>query len=169
MPASFETRFAQWLTQHGEVRAQGVNVLDFYHSGFGHVYVSDYGEDFEAWREDAVHFVAVPLGFTIDIAGDNFSTEQRIVIRLDNANGAVMDQLRTLTPAQMADEPVVVTYRAYLDTKRNAPAYDPLVLYATKVNAQRFAVEVEASTEPMPNMTAGIRYTLERFPSMAYL
>lgn len=169
MPATFDNAFAEWLTQHGQVRAKGVNVLQFYHPAFFDHFVSDYGEEFAAKTETGLNFIANPLGFVIDVAADNLTTEQRVMIRMDNANGIIMDNLRSLTPDELANDSVVVTYRAYLDTKRDAPAYDPLVLYVTTVKATRLAVEVEASTDPLPTIQAGLRYTLENFPTLAYL
>lgn len=172
MPATFDAQFARWLTQHGEPRAQGVNVLQFSHErvppAFPTQYVSDYGEPFAATTETGVHFVAEPLGFLIDIAADNLTTEQRVMIRMDNANGLVMDQIRRMTLDDL-QRSIVITYRVYLNTKRTAPAFDPVVLYAARINATRLAVELEASADQLPNVTAGIRYTLERFPSLAYL
>lgn len=168
MPATFDPAFALWLTQHGEVRQQAVNVLEFFHPAFGAHFVSDYGEDFAARTEGGVDFIANPLGFVMDRAADDLSTEQRIMIRMDAANGLVMDQLRTLTLDDM-QTPVMVTYRVYLDNKRTAPVMDPVVLYVLNVNANRLAVEVEASTEALPNVSVGLRYTIEHFPTLAYL
>ena len=149
MPAPLDPAFALWLTQHGQVRQQAVNVLAFEHPAFEPQFVSDYGEEFAGRTEAAEDFIAAPLGFVIDRAADNLSTEQRIVIRMDAANGVVMDQFRALTLDDM-QEPVTVTYRVYLDNKRTAPVIDPVVLYVMQVNATRLAVEVEASTEIYP-------------------
>jgi len=168
MPASFDSDFAKWLTQHGQVRAQGVNVLEFNHPAFPKQWVSDYGDVFEARTESGEEFVAQPVGFTFDAAADNLSTQQTVLIRMDNVNGRVTSLLRELDELDL-QEPLVVTYRAYLDTKRNAPAYDPLVLYATEVRMVRLAVEIEISAGQMPNVTAGIRYTFDRFPPLVFL
>lgn len=168
MPANLDPLYAQWLTQHGQVDVPAVNVLEFAHPAFGSIYVSDYGDPFSVRLETALDVTAQALGFTIDATVDNLTTEQRVTIRTDAANGAVMNQFRALSLDDF-QEPIVVTHRVYLDTKRNAPVIDPLVLYVTRVNAGRLAVEMEASTEAFPNVTAGIRYTFERFPSLAYL
>jgi hypothetical protein len=175
MPATFDKDFALWLTQHGNERAVAVNVLEFRHEKWGpgggvpgSLWVSDYGEDFSASTESAVAFTAVPLGLTIDVAADNVTTEQRIMIRLDNINGAVARELRSLNDDDL-QQPVVVVYRAYLDTDRTAPAIDPLTLYATTVRMNRPIVEVEASADALPNVGAGTRYTLEAFRALAYL
>lgn len=172
MPASFDSDFAKWLTQHGHVRAQGVNVLEFNHRGdppaFPTQWVSDYGDVFEGRTESGEDFVAQPLGFTFDAAADNLSTQQLVLIRMDNVNGRVTSLLRALTENDLQEQ-VVVTYRAYLDTKRNAPAYDALELFATNVRMVRLAVEVEVSADQMPNVTAGIRYTFDRFPPLVFL
>jgi len=168
MPAAFESNYAKWLTQHGEVRAQGVTVLQFSHTRFGDKYVSDYGEPFTAIDENAVEFTAEPLGFVIDQATDNLSTEQRVLLRIDNANGAVTKELRSLTLDDL-QEPVALTVRVYLDTRRSAPAYDPLVLFVTSTKANRLVVECEASADSLPNVTAGIRYTFDLFPPLVYL
>src|SRR5262245_56242848 len=126
MPASFDDDFALWLTQHGNERSVAVNVLEFRHSAWNDdddrgIFVSDYGEPFEATTEaPAFDFTADALGFTADLATDNVTTEQRVTIRLDNANGLVAQQLRELTPTDL-QEPVVVIFRTYLDTKRTAP------------------------------------------------
>jgi len=176
MPATFDSEFAKWLTQHGNERATAVNVLEFRHTAWGpgggevgSIWVSDYGEDFTATTEPpAVTFTAQPLGFIAEIAADNISTEQRVTIRLDNANGLVAQELRALTDDDL-QEAVQVVYRAYLDTDRSAPAIDPLTLFVVSVNMTRLAIECEASAEVLPNVGAGTRYTLDLFPSLAFL
>jgi hypothetical protein len=168
MPANYEREFALWLTQHGQMRAAPVSVLSFVHPKFGELHVSDYGEVFEARKETGEAFTAQPLGFVVDVATENLTTEQRALIRLDNANGLVMNQLRLLDLDDL-QEPVTVVYRTYLDSRRTAPAIDPITLYVTDVKATRLAAEIEASADALPNVTAGIRYTIDRFPALAYL
>ena len=180
MPADFDTQFALWLTQHGEEYAQGVNVLEFYHPAFGTYWVSDYGEALSLRTEapytsgdgfpfsGGLVFEAAALGFNIDLASDNVSTEQKIKIRMDNANGAVTSALRLLDLDDL-QIPLRVTYRVYLDTHRTAPAFDPLALFVINVTSTRLAVEVEASVEALPNVASGIRYTLDLFPPLVYI
>jgi hypothetical protein len=169
MPATFDDDFALWLTQHGSERAVAVNVLEFIHPKWGgSLWVSDYGEVFTATTEAAVTFDAQPLGFTADIAADNVSTEQRVTLRLDNANGLVAQQLRSLDDTDL-QTPVQVVYRAYLDTNRAAPAIDPLSLLVTNVLMNRLVVDVEASADVLPNVSAGVRYIVDKFPPLAYL
>lgn len=168
MPAIFDSAYAQWLTQHGEVRAQGVTVIEFMHPKFGSKFVSDYGDPFAARTEAGVDFIAQPLGFIIDRAADNLSTEQRISFRLDNANGQITNELRSLTLDDL-QTPVAVTVRVYLDSKRTLPAYDPIELFVTNTKATRLAVELEASADQLPNVTAGIRYTFDLFPPLVFL
>lgn len=168
MPAIFASPYARWLTQHGEERAQGVNVLEFLHPAFGSIFVSSYGEAFAAKTETGADFVADPLGFMVDRAADNLSTEQRFTFRLDNANGLVTQQLRALDEEDL-QTPVALVLRLYLDTHRDAPAFDPVQLFVTKISATRLVVECEASADELPNVTAGIRYTFELFPPLVYL
>jgi hypothetical protein len=173
MPATFDAEFAKWLTQHGNERAVAVNVLEFLHPKWnvgGHgIFVSDYGETFTATTEPtAFTFDAQPLGFTVETAADNVSTEQRVTIQLDNANGLIAQQLRSLNDADL-QTPVSVVYRAYLDTDRSAPAIDPLTLFVVNISMTRLLVECEASADVLPNIGAGTRYTLDRFPPLAYL
>jgi len=176
MPATFDNDFALWLTQHGSERSVAVNVLEFIHPKWGpgggvpgSIWVSDYGDVFTATTEAPVRtFDAQPLGFTADIGADNVSTEQRVTLRLDNANGLVAQQLRSLDDTDLQTA-VQVVYRAYLDTDRTAPAIDPLTLFVTNVQMNRLVLEVEGSADVLPNVSAGIRYTLELFPPMAYL
>jgi hypothetical protein len=168
MPATFDRAFNLWLTQHGSERAAAVNVLEFLHPKWGSVVVSDYGETFTALRETGVQFVAQPLGFTIDVAADNVSTEQRVVIRMDNANGAVADQLRSLTDEDLQTA-VLVVYRVYLDSDLDSPQIDPLSLYVTGAQLTRLVVEVEASADTLPNVGAGTRYTIDNFRPLIYL
>jgi hypothetical protein len=175
MPATFDKDFALWLTQHGNERAVAVNVLEFQHAKWGpgagvpgSLWVSDYGEPFDASTETGLAFTAVPLGLTIDVAADNVTTEQRIMIRLDNVNGAVARELRSLDDDDI-QKSVLVVYRAYLDTDRTGPAIDPLTLVATTVRMNRPLVEVEASADALPTVQAGTRYTLEAFPALAFI
>lgn len=168
MPANFDREFSLWLTQHGQERAAPVNVLEFRHPAFASIYATDYGEPFSARKEDGTQFTATPIGFSIDIAADGTTTEQRVLIRVDNVNGAIMSQLRALTPEDLQDACEVI-YRTYLDTRLNAPAIDPVRLFVTGVRGTRVACEIEASADDLPNVQAGIRYTIERFPTMAFL
>lgn len=168
MPVTFADAYALWLTQHGSAGAVGVYVLEFVHSSFGVIRVSDYGEPFLARTETGEEFTATPLGFEIAETGEQLTSEQRCVIRMDNANGAVTAQLRALTLDDL-QEYVTVRLRGYLDTDRSAPAYPPVELYLVGVKATRLAVELEVSTEPLPNLQAGLRYTLENFPALAYI
>lgn len=168
MPAAYESNYAQWLTQHGDARAQGVTVLQFTHPRFGTRYVSDYGEAFTARTEAGADFTAEPLGFIVDQATDNLSTEQRVMLRLDNANGAITKELRSLTLDDL-QTPVAVTVRVYLDTRRAAPAYTPVELFVTNTKATRLVVECEASADALPNVTSGFRYTFDQFPTLVYL
>jgi len=168
MPANFDEAFALWLTQHGNERAAAVNVLEFQHASFGSLFACDFGEPFEALTEDGTAFTAQPLGLDIDIAADNVTTEQRITIRLDNVNGYVAQQLRALTDEDI-QTPVLVIYRAYLDTDREGPQIDPLALYVTAARMTRPVVELEASADFLPNVRAGIRYTVDEFPPLVYL
>jgi len=177
MPATFDESFALWLTQHGNERAVAVNVLEFVHEKWGpgggvpgSIWVSDFGEPFAASTEETPPraFVADPLGLVIEVAADNVTTEQRIAIRLDNVNGLVGAQLRTLEDEDLL-LPVRVIYRAYLDTDRSAPAIDPLALYVTTVALTRAVVELEASADYLPNVSAGTRYTIDDFFPLVYL
>lgn len=170
MPANFDRDFALWLTQHGNERAVAVNVLEFTHPAFAApIFVSDFGEDFTADTEPPLRtFTAIPLGFTADVTADNVNTEQRVQIRLDNLNGAVANQLRALTDDDL-QQPVQVTYRAYLDTDRSGPAIDPLTLYVTTATMTRLVVECEATADYLPNVASGHRYTIENFPVLQFL
>lgn len=170
MPANFDDAFAQWLTQHGNQRACAVNVLQFQHPAFpgGVLWVSDFGEPFTANTEGSAEFTAEPLGFEIDVAADNVTTEQRVAIRLDNVNGYVAQQLRALSDEQLQTA-VQVTYRAYLDNDRAGPQIDPLTLYVTNARMARQVVELEASADLLPNVRAGLRYTIDDFPPLVYL
>ena len=168
MPAVYDSNYAKWLTQHGEVRAQGVSVLEFQHPKFGSRFVSDYGEAFAARTEEGLDFNAEALGFVIDSALESFSTEQRIRVRLDNANGAVTKELRTLDLDDL-QTPVQLIARVYIDTKRAAPAYQPVELFLTNTRGTRLIVECEASADALPNVTAGMRYTFDLFPPLVFL
>jgi hypothetical protein len=169
MPASFDSAFALWLTQHGSETSVPVNVLAFSHPKWGTLYVCDYGEQFSGQLEaGGGAFVAEPLGFTIDVAAFDATTQQRAVIRMDNVNGLVARQLRSLTDEDLLT-PVALTYRVYLNTKPQAPAIDPLNLFVVNAASTRAMVECEAAPDYLPNVGAGRRYTYDEFPSLVYL
>jgi Domain of unknown function (DUF1833) len=172
MPATFDEAFALWLTQHGNERAIAVNVLEFRHEKWnigGHgIFVSDFGEPFTATTEEPYTFTADMLGFEIDVAADNVTTEQRLQIKIDNVNGLVAQQLRSLDDDDI-QKPVLVIYRVYLDTDRSGPAIDPLSLYCVAVTMTRALVEIEASADLLPNVSAGTRYVIEEFPPLVWL
>jgi hypothetical protein len=170
VPATFDDDFARWLTQHGNERAAAVNVLQFRHPSFpADLWVSDYGVPFTGQTEaPAVAFTAVPLGIDINVVADNVTTEQRVSIRLDNVNGYVAQQLRALNDDDIQDA-VEVIYRVYLDTSPNEPSIDPLALFVTSARMTRPLVELEASADALPNVRAGIRYTIDDFPPLVFL
>jgi hypothetical protein len=175
MPATFDESFALWLTQHGNEKAIAVNVLEFRHEKWGpgggvlgSIFVSDFGEPFEATTEEPVAFTADMLGFQIEVAADNVTTEQRIQIRIDNVNGVVAQHLRALDDEDI-QKPVQVVYRVYLDTDRSTPAIDPLTLYVVSATMTRPLVEIEASADQLPNVQAGSRYTIDAFPPLVWL
>jgi hypothetical protein len=175
MPATFDDSFALWLTQHDNVRAVAVNVLEFRHLKWGtggepgSIWVSDFGDPFAATTEDPpIAFTADPLGFQIDVAADNVTTEQRLQIRLDNVNGIVAQQLRALDDDDIQTA-VQVVYRVYLDTDPSKPQIDPLTLVVTNARMSRPVVELEASADLLPNVQAGIRYTIDDFPTLVWL
>lgn len=168
MPATFDESFALWLTQHGNERAVAVNVLEFVHDKWGSLFVSDYGEPFAATTEDARDFEAGAIAFVIEVAADNVTTEQRIMIRMDNVNGLVANQLRSLDDEDIQTA-VQVIYRVYLDTDRASPVIDPLALYVVNATMTRPAVEIEASADVLPNVQAGSRYTIDDYPPLVWL
>jgi Domain of unknown function (DUF1833) len=176
MPANFDTEFSKWLTQHGNERAVAVNVLEFSHPAWGpgggvpgSIWVCDYGEDFTATTEAPPRdFTALPLGFVCELTSDNVSTEQTVTLRVDNVNGLVAQQIRALNYDDL-QKPVEIIYRAYLDIDRAAPAIDPLNLFVVNVAMSRTVVEIEGNADVLPNIQAGTRYTLDGFPSLAYL
>jgi len=176
MPAAYDRQFALWLTQHGQPRAASVNVLEFVHPRWvvagtnptGSIWVSDYGDTFDAIAEDARAFSAQPIGLMVDLVADNLTTEQRLTIRLDNVNGLVMSQLRLLSPDDL-QTPIALNYRCYLDSKRTAPAIDPAQLVVAEIKAMRTIVEIVATVDVLPNTPAGMRYILDNFPPLAYL
>jgi hypothetical protein len=89
-------------------------------------------------------------------------------LRLDALGGFVMTQVRAMTDAERKI-PIGLNWRLYLDTHRAAPQTDPLAFIVTNISATRLVVEFQCSASALPNIAAGSRYTLDKFPALAYL
>jgi hypothetical protein len=164
MPTDYEL----WATQHGAVDAQSVQVLEFVHSKWGSLWLTDYGAQFAATAEDSRAFVAEPVGFEVELPKQTSSTQSEMNLRLDALGGYVMSQVRAMTDAQRT-ESIVLNWRLYLDTHRAAPQLDPLSFVVTNIGGTRLLVEFQCAATAFPNIASGMRYTIDNFPSLAYL
>ena len=162
------TDYQLWATQHELADAQLVQVLEFQHPAWGSIFLCDYGADFTGTTEAAVQFTATAVSFTIDLPASTPTTQQEMTIKLDALGGAVMQQVRDLTDAQRA-VPIKVIYRPYLDRDPGAPCLDPASFVILNFSATRLVTQLECAATVLPNIAAGIRYTIDEFPSLAYL
>lgn len=165
MPSAYEL----WLTQHDLQDVAMAQVLEFQHPAWGSVWITDYGQELEARTAPwAVAFLALPVPFTLDKPQSGQSTQQDLTIKLDAVGGRVLAYIRSLTDVQRRT-PVKVVYRAYLDSDWTAPVLDPLIFELRDMSATRLVTELHCSVTVLPNMIAGTRYTLDSFPTLAYL
>lgn len=165
MPSAYEL----WLTQHSLQEVAQVQVLEFQHPAWGSLWISDYGREFEARTAPwAVAFTALPVPFVLDKPQSGQSTQQDLTIKLDAIGGQVLNYVRTLTDAQRRT-PVKVLYRVYLDSDLTQPVLDPLVFELRDASATRLVTELHCAVTTLPNVIAGTRYTLDTFPTLAYL
>ena len=164
MPTDYEL----WVTQHALVDAQQVQVLEFQHSAWGSLWVSDYGAPFTGKTESGTSFTAEAVAFTVQLPQSGNTTQQELTLRMDALGGFVISQIRQMTDAQR-DLPITLIWRAYLDNNPNTPAMDALTFEILNVSATRVAVEMQCAATVFPNVQVGIRYTIDRFPSLAYL
>jgi hypothetical protein len=162
------TDYELWATQHGGVDAQAVQVLEFIHPKWGSLWVTDYGEKFAATTEGAVAFVAEAVGFEAELPKQTSTTQSEMTLRLDALGGYVMSQIRAMTDAERTVA-IGLTWRLYLDTYRAAPQLSPLQFVVTNITATRLVVEFQCAASAFPNIVAGSRYTIDDYPSLAYL
>lgn len=164
MPTDYEL----WATQHGGVDAQAVQVLEFVHPKWGSLWVCDYGAKFAATTEGAVAFVAEPVAFEVELPKQNSTTQSEMTLRLDALGGYVMSQVRAMTDLERT-VPIALNWRLYLDTHPAAPQLDPLSFVIVNIGGTRTVVEFQCAATAFPNIAAGVRYTIDNFPSLAYL
>jgi hypothetical protein len=162
------TDYELWATQHGGIDSQSVQVLEFVHPKWGSLWLTDYGAQFAAKTETAFDFVAEPVGFEVELPKQNTSTQSELNLRLDALGGYVMQQVRAMTDAERT-VPIGLNWRLYLDNKRNAPQLDPLAFVVTNIGGTRLVVEFQCAATAFPNIASGTRYTIDNFPSLAYL
>lgn len=162
------TDYELWATQHGMADAQLVQVLEFQNGAWGSAWVCDSGPPFSGTTEGAVAFTADPVAFTIELPTSNPTTQQSMVIKMDALGGTIMAKIRAMTDAQRAN-PITVIYRAYLDKDFAAPAVAPLSFVVLSISGTRLVVQMDCAATVLPNIAAGIRYTIDQFPTMAYL
>ena len=162
------TEYELWATQHGSADAQAVQVLQFTHPKWGSLWLTDYGAAFAAVTEGAVAFEAVAVAFEVELPKTNNTTQSELLLRLDALGGFVMSQVRAMTDAERKI-PIGLTWRLYLDTHRAAPQIDPLAFIIVNITGTRLVVEFHCAASALPNIAAGSRYTLDKFPALAYL
>lgn len=166
---SVPSDYALWLTQHDLQEVAMAQVLEFQHPGWGSLWVTDYGRELEArTAASAVPFTALPVAFTLDKPQSGQSTQQDLTIKLDALGGRVLAYIRGLSDAQRRT-PVKVIYRVYLDNELLHPVLDPLTFELRDISATRLVTELHCAVTVLPNMIAGIRYTLDAFPTLSYL
>lgn len=165
MPTAYEL----WLTQHDLADVAQAQVLEFQHPAWGSLWITDYGSEFTASaRPGGGAFVALPVAFTLDRPQSGQSTQQDLTIKLDALGGRVLGYIRALTEAQRRT-PVRLLYRVYLDNDLTQPVLEPLVFELRDVAATRLVTELHCAVTTLPNVIAGIRYTLDAFPTLAYV
>lgn len=164
MPSAYEL----WLTQHDLQEVAQAQVLEFQHTAWGSLWVSDYGAEFAARTEAGVSFAAAPVAFTLDKPQSGQSTQQELVIKMDALGGRVLGYIRNLSEIQRLT-PVRVLYRIYLDDDLTRPVLDPLRFDLRDVSATRLVTELHCTQTTLPNVVAGIRYTIDTFPTLAYV
>lgn len=165
MPTAYEL----WLTQHGLQEVAAAQVLEFQHPAWGSLWVTDYGSELEASvAPGAAAFVALPVPFTLDKPQSGQSTQQELVIKMDALGGRVLGYVRGLSDAERQTH-VRVLYRLYLDNDLSQPVHDPLIFELRDLAATRLVTELHCAATILPNVIAGTRYTLDAFPTLAYL
>jgi hypothetical protein len=162
------TDYELWATQHGGVDSQPVQVLEFKHDKWGSLYLCDYGKQFAFTTETGGAFVAEAVGFEAELPKESNSTQSEMTLRVDALGGYVMSQVRAMTDDERK-EPIALIWRLYLDTHPNAPQLDPLTFVIVDISASRLVVEFQCAATALPNIAAGTRYTLDNFPTLAYL
>jgi hypothetical protein len=162
------TDYELWATQHGLEYAQPVEVLEFSHPDFDSEWLVRYGEDFDGTTETGEDFHATAVAFSVELPKTNNSTQSEMSIRMDALGGYVISRIRAMTDLQR-QEPMRIVWRVYLDTDPSAPVLDPLEFYLVDVSATRLALELRCAADILPNIAAGIRYTIDTFPTLAYL
>jgi hypothetical protein len=160
--------YRRWLAGHEGVDVVAVGVVQFYHPAFGSEWVCDYDQDFTGVTEGGVTFTAKAVAIEAQVPDVGEATEQRVTLRMDALAGLVIPKLRALSAADRVT-PVKVTLRWYLDNDPARPARDPFDLVCVEVRAVRMVVEFDCAVSPLPNLQAGIRYDLTRFPQLAFI
>jgi hypothetical protein len=168
MPTPYEL----WLAQHGFQEVQQIQVLEFIHPAVPQTAaVTDYGQEIRVQGSKvggAYWFTAYPVAFTLDRPQSGQSTQQDLTIKMDALGGRVVSYIRQLNYAQR-QVPMQVVYRIFLDNDLRAPVMDPVLFQVRDVSAARLVTEIHCTVTTLPNVIAGIRYTLETFPTLAYV
>jgi len=90
-----------------------------------------------------------------------------ISIKIDAVAGYILEAIETIA-ATMTNDPIKVTYRAFLETAMGAPANQPpLSLSLSDISVNEFSVTATASLSPLNNRKWPRRiYTDDDFPGL---
>lgn len=163
------TDYELWATQHGLIDVQQLQVLEFAHDNWPESFwLTDYGAQFAGTTETGRAFLAEPVAFEAELPKQANSTQSEMTLRIDALSGYVVTQIRKMTDADRA-LPIRVSWRVFLDNKPAAPVTSALQFVVVDINATRVAVELRCAVTIFPNIASGVRYTIDRFPTLAYL
>ena len=163
------TDYQLWATQATRCSdAQLVQVLEFKHPHWGSIFVSDYGIPFAGTTEAAVAFTATEVSFVVELPVSSPTTQQELIIKMDALGGLIMSNIRALSDTER-QTPITVVYRVYIDRDAAAPCLDPSTFIILNASGTRLVVQFTCAATVLPNVSAGTRYTMEDFPTMAYL
>lgn len=163
--------YARWSGHDYPEQAQEVNCfeIEFTHSG-EKIYICDYGQVFVARDENGTNRSYQPIGLQIGGRTLGGSTEQTIQLTLNGADGELY---RTyIKPLSMGNrnEPVMFTYRTYIDTAPTSPVFvPPPVYYLQEATVGVQQVVMRLTSTFLPNKRAGEAYTPAEFATLYFI
>lgn len=143
-----------------------VDVLELAHPAWSQSYVITNNQATTTVTfEDGRRFDAQPVGFSVELPGAGMQGRQDMAITMDNV-GAELWRALELAQAQPQFS-IAVTWRAYLNSARTAPAANPLRLAVVSVTATLSAVQMVAQRSDAINARwPRVLYRPDRWPGL---
>jgi hypothetical protein len=148
-----------------------LETLEISHSAFSQTYylIRNATQGITATDEDDNERFFEYCPMTLDAPEPKDDLDQILTVTLGDLGSIVAKEIKNVLAANAANEFPVCKYRTFRSDNLDAPLFGPLVLEIRKVPMKQGGASFQAKAPSLNTTRTGERYSIERFPMLAYL